>query len=136
MKLAKRRRPQDFKRRILKTGIATRKETYEEEQRWLQLIKESEIKTRYYNLNIRNNEIWLKYDENVKEISEKISINTKKAMQSPEVRKNYLKGLKKRNTKSSDPEVREKRRQSMRATMLSKHGHKWSAEKQLAFAAR
>lgn len=71
-------RPQDFKRRILKTNISSRQDTYIEEQKWLHLIKECEIKPsnenpRYYNLNIKNNEVWHKYDENIKTIGEKIS---------------------------------------------------------------
>lgn len=78
MKQAYGHRPYDFKRRILKTNIPSRKETYEEEQRWLNLIKEEEIKPlndhpRYYNLSIKNNETWHKYDEKIKSIGEKIS---------------------------------------------------------------
>lgn len=66
-------RPQDFKRRILKTNIPTRPELYNEELRYLQMIKESEIRVRYYNLNIRNNEAWHKYPEHIKTVGEKIS---------------------------------------------------------------
>lgn len=78
MKQAYRIRPQDFKRRILKTNIPSRQETYIEEQKWLYLIKDCEIKPmnenpRYYNLNIKNNEVWHKYDENIKTVGEKIS---------------------------------------------------------------
>lgn len=71
-------RPQDFKRKIIKTGIKSRVETYQEEQRYLSMIKESEIKPlndspRYYNLNIKNNEVWHKYPEKIKTVGEKIS---------------------------------------------------------------
>jgi hypothetical protein len=71
-------RPQDFKRRIIKTNIPTREQTYAEEQKWLNLIKEEEIKPktttpRYYNLNVRNNEVWHKYEEKIKTVGEKIS---------------------------------------------------------------
>lgn len=71
-------RPKDFKRRILRTNIASRRETFEEEQRWLNLIKLEEIKPhneqpRYYNLNIINNKLWHSYDENIKRIGQKIS---------------------------------------------------------------
>ena len=71
-------RPEDFKRRILKTKIDTREKTYIEEQRWLNMIKPSEIKPvneipRYYNLNVKNNEVWHKYPEKIKTIGEKIS---------------------------------------------------------------
>lgn len=49
-----------------------------EEERWLSMIKTSEIKPvnnhpRYYNLNIKNNEVWHKYDESIKEVGKKIS---------------------------------------------------------------
>lgn len=82
MKKAYRIRPEDFKRRIIRTRIPTRLELYEEEQRWLNLIKPSEIKPynsnpRYYNLCITNNNIWHKYDENIKTVGQKISAANK-----------------------------------------------------------
>lgn len=73
MKQAYRIRPQDFKRRILKTNIPTRQQTYIEEQRWLSMIKPKEVKSKYYNLNITNNEVWHKYDDNIKTVGQKIS---------------------------------------------------------------
>lgn len=71
-------RPDDFKRRIIKTKISSRQETYIEEQKWLDQIKSSEIKPinkspRYYNLNIKNNEVWHKYEESIKTVGQKIS---------------------------------------------------------------
>lgn len=82
MKQAYRIRPADFKRRILKTNIETRQQTYVEEQRYLDMIKESEIKPlnpnpRYYNLNIKNNEVWHKYDDKIKTVGQKISESKK-----------------------------------------------------------
>lgn len=50
MKRAYKLRPQDFKRRILKTNILSKTETYNEEQKWISFIKPHELKTRYYNL--------------------------------------------------------------------------------------
>ena len=78
MKQAYGHRPKDFKRRILKTNISTRQDTFIEEQRWLNMIKLDEIKPsndmpRYYNLHIKNNKIWHSYDENIKNIGAKIS---------------------------------------------------------------
>ncbi len=70
---AHKHRPHDFKRRILKTNISTRQETYVEEQRWLDMVKPDEIKVKYYNLNIKNNEVWHKYDEKIKTVGQKIS---------------------------------------------------------------
>lgn len=120
MMQAYKRRPQDFKRRILKTGITIRKSLYEEEQRWLNLIKPEEIKVRYYNLCIKNNEVWHKYDENIKTISEKIAIRTKEAMADPEIRKKWEEGYKKADRKLSDPETRRKRSETMKKTMAEK----------------
>ena len=71
------RRPQDFRRRIIKTNLA-RDEMYVEEQRYLNMIKESEIKPkavepRYYNLCLNSNNLWHKYEDKIKLIGEKIS---------------------------------------------------------------
>jgi hypothetical protein len=78
MMQAYRIRPHDFKRRIIKTNIAYRVELYEEEQVWLNYIKEDEIKPknskpRYYNLHIKNNNTWHKYDEHIMTVGQKIS---------------------------------------------------------------
>jgi hypothetical protein len=82
MRQAHLHRPQDFKRRILKTNILTRLKTYVEEQRYLSMIKPEEIKPinetpRYYNLCITNNKAWHTYDENIKIIGQKISHSKK-----------------------------------------------------------
>ena len=82
MMQAYRIRPHDFRRRILKNNIPSRVELYEEEQRWLNLIKEDEIKPkndkpRYYNLQIKNNNTWHKYDEHIKTVGQKISASKK-----------------------------------------------------------
>ena len=144
MRQAYKHRPTDFKRRILMTDISSREQTYNEELQWLKLIKESEIRPnssnpRYYNLNTKNNNIWSKYDESIRTVSEKISIKTKEAMQDPAVRERYLEGLNKRDNRSSDPLVREKRRQSMLLAMAKKYppGTRLTgAEKQRACRAR
>jgi hypothetical protein len=52
MMQAYKKRPQDFKRRILSTGISCRKDLLEEEYRWLSMIKSEELKVRYYNLRV------------------------------------------------------------------------------------
>lgn len=46
-----RRRPDDFKRRIIKRMVCTRKELFEEENKWLSLIKKEELGKKYYNLH-------------------------------------------------------------------------------------
>ena len=81
-------RPLDFKRHILKTNISSRPLLYEEELKWLQMIKPEEIKPlnnnpRYYNLRITNNENWLKYPEYIKTIGQKISAKKKGVSNGP-----------------------------------------------------
>lgn len=106
------RRKQDFKRKILKTGISNRKELLLEEHRWLSLIKKEELGKRYYNL--RNTEFnhWSTDDQKLLTLPEKISLKTKEAMQRPDVRENYLNGLQTRNNTQSE-ETRQKRSKSL-----------------------
>ena len=82
MKQAYQNRPLDFKRRIIEKKIENREELFSRELYWLSLIKEDEIKPlnsnpKYYNLNIRHNEHWLKYPDYIKTIGEKISFKKK-----------------------------------------------------------
>lgn len=117
-------RPDDFKRKIIKKVYSNRKELMEEEFRYLSMIKENEIKLRYYNLNIKATGHWSSYPDNVKSIREKISIKTKEAMYRDDVRENYLNSLKTRDNKSSDIDVREKRRRSMIGKNVGKDNSK------------
>ena len=117
MKQAYKLRPSDFKRRILKSNISSKDLTYDEELKWLRLIKEEEISPkskypRYYNINIKNNNIWHR-QEDTKSIRDKISDSVKKSLQDPEVLQRKAAAYKTRDTKSSDPMVREKRKQTM-----------------------
>jgi hypothetical protein len=114
MKKAYKNRPNDFKRKILSKVYESKSVLLEEENRWLTMIKPNEIKIRYYNLRIENFNHWTAYPENVKTIQEKISLKTKEAMQKPEVRQKYEEGLKTRDCRSSDLEVRAKRSSSMK----------------------
>lgn len=120
MRQAYKHRPDDFKRRILSYVYTNRKDLYECETRYLQMIKEEEIKIRYYNLNIKGAAHWSENEEVVKSLKERISKRTKEAMERPEVREKYLKGLETRDNRSSDLDVIEKRRESMIKTMAEK----------------
>lgn len=124
MRKAYRRRPQDFKRKILKTNIPIREQTFEEEHKWFSLIKEKELGVKYYNLRKHKWGHWTSDVNSKLTISEKISHKTKEAMYRPEVREKYLNGLKTRNTRSSDLEVREKRRISMIGKNVGKDNSK------------
>lgn len=119
MMQAYKHRPYDFKRRIIKRIYTSKQDMLIAEQRYLDMIKPEERKIRYYNLNL-NWKHWNLTEESRRTTIENITIKTKKAMKDPEIRKRYLKGLKKRDTKSSNPEVRKKRQQTMIKTMAEK----------------
>jgi hypothetical protein len=112
------RRPHDFKRRIL-ARVYSREAVFEEEYKWLSLIKNEELTVKYYNIKKNHWKHWAANPDS-RTTRQKISENTKAAMQNPEVRANYLEGLKARNTRSSEVEVREKRRQSMMGKNVGK----------------
>lgn len=73
MRDAFRRRPQDFKRRILKSNMPSIQEMFEEEQRYFNMIKSEEIGKRYYNLYVSPREHWSKSDSSRKSVGQKIS---------------------------------------------------------------
>jgi hypothetical protein len=114
------RRKNDFKRRIISRIYTNRSDLIDEEYRFLQMIKPEELKIRYYNLHNHYFNHWSTDEEKSLTLREKISKATKEAMKRPEVRQKYEDGLKNRDNKSSDPEVAEKRRQSMIKTMAEK----------------
>jgi len=128
MKRAYKLRPQDFKRRILKTNLKSKLEMFNEEQRYLGMIKKEEISPntenpRYYNLRTISSH-WASCEDKVKSLSEKISNKTKEAMQRPDVREKYLNGLKTRDmSKNSDPQILEQKRQKMLENMAIKFPH-------------
>lgn len=119
MKKAYRIRPKDFKRRVICKIYTDRKDMYEEENRYLSMIKQEEIKIRYYNLRIHEFNHWSIDKDLSKKTSERISQKTKEAMAKPENRERYLEGLKKRNQTQSE-ETRQRRSESMKKTMAKK----------------
>lgn len=74
MRKAHKRRPNDFKRRILTIITNNRKELLETEHRWLSLIKESELGDRYYNLITHHPGHWTA-ENNKETIHEKMRNN-------------------------------------------------------------
>jgi hypothetical protein len=76
MRDAYRRRPQDFRRRVIKTNLS-REQMYLEEQRYFDMIKPEEIKKRYYNLSLSSKDPWHKHPLKSKTIGEKISFKKK-----------------------------------------------------------
>lgn len=118
MKRAYNKRSEDFKRKIL-SRVYEKEKILEEEYKWLSMIKNDELGKKYYNFNNRHPTHWFILENNEK-IKQTISEKTKEAMQKPEIREKYLLGIKTRNTRSSEPEVREKRRQSMMGKNVGK----------------
>lgn len=107
------RRPEDFKRRILKRIYTTRKDLYEEETRWLQMIKPEEIKVRYYNLQRVANH-WVASEKDSLTIAEKISAANKKYYADPENRKKVSRATK---NAMADQSVRDKLSASVKLAM-------------------
>jgi hypothetical protein len=70
------RRPEDFKRRILKTNLS-KEQMFTEEQKYFDMIKPEEIRNKYYNLKLKNGKIWFAYPDQIKTIGQKISFSKK-----------------------------------------------------------
>lgn len=113
-------RKNDFRRRIIARVYTDRKDLLKLEEVYLAMIQDSELRVKYYNISKSIKDPWFQHPEKLKCVSEKISIRTKEAMQRPEVRAKYEEGLKTRDNGSSNPDVIEKRRQSMIKTMAKK----------------
>ena len=119
MKQAYKNRPDDFRRKIL-FRTDDRVLLRQKEECWLQLINPELLKERYYNLSIGATGHWSSYPDNINTIREKIAHTTKEAMWRDDVRTNYIKGMKTRDNKSADPEVRRKRSISMMGKNVGK----------------
>lgn len=73
MRKAFRRRPQDFKKRIIGRIYTSRNEMYEIEHKWLQLISEEELGEKYYNLRNHKWSNWMNNKTSSLTIKEKLS---------------------------------------------------------------
>lgn len=113
MRNAYKRRPHDFKRRIVSTVDSNRGDLLAEEYRWLQMISKDHLGSKYYNLTNHLNGHWATDNGKTLTVKQKLSATAIKNHADPEWRAKYEAGLKERNNKSSELEVREKRRQSM-----------------------
>lgn len=82
MKKGYKRRPRDFKRRILGRIYTNRKDLLEEEYRWLSKIKEEKLGKRYYNLHNHHFGHWTTDTNKNLSVREKI----KQTLSDPEVR--------------------------------------------------
>ena len=75
-------RPQDFKRKIIRSNILSRQKMLEEEYYWLSMIKKEEMrpiadKPKYYNLSNHHFNHWTTDENSVMKIGEKISVANK-----------------------------------------------------------
>ena len=89
MRDAYRRRPKDFRRRIIQKNIL-RTDLLSMEHKWLSLISENELGKKYYNLRQHKWGHWSTDENKNLSIKEKISIKTKEAMSRPEVREKMM----------------------------------------------
>lgn len=93
MRDAYRRRPQDFKRKILKSGIG-RTVLLDEEHRWLSFIKDEELGQKYYNLRKHKWGHWTTDTNTRISVNEKISKKMKGRKQSEEAIRNRFESRK------------------------------------------
>lgn len=102
MRNAYRRRPHDFKRRIVYKQITSDRDLLlQEEKRWLDMITDLELKTKYYNA-CRN--AW-------GQTSEEISLHFKDHWKDPEARAKHVEGM----SRSWTPERKRKHGEIIRA---------------------
>ena len=73
MRKAYKRRPKDFKRRIISKVYSNRKDLLEKEFQWLYLIKDCQLKSRYYNINKYRNGHWSTDENKTLTVGKKIS---------------------------------------------------------------
>lgn len=120
MRKSYRRRPDDFKRRIISRVWSSKKDLLDLEYSFLSLIKEEELGQKYYNLTKHRNGHWFEYPESLKKTSERIRYKTKEAMQRKEVREKMDRYYDSIRGKKQSEELIEKRRKSMKETMAKK----------------
>lgn len=124
MKQSYKHRPNDFKRRIMKRIFSNRQDLLNEEDRWLDMIKQEEFGKRYYNLQ-KHWKHWNNDPNKAKTVANKISQANKGKVawnkgkkglkQSPEhIEKRRLKmiGNKSRTGMKTDPTITQKISQS------------------------
>lgn len=75
MRKAYKRRPKDFKRRILKKVTSIRNDILTEEHKWLQQIKNEELGKKYYNLTKHLNGHWSTDENKALSVKEKLKVS-------------------------------------------------------------
>lgn len=121
MKQAYKHRPQDFKRRILKTITSSRHELREEEQRWLHMIEPKEQGKKYYNLTLHTTPSWHLNEERKQSVKDRISQSVKQYFENPTHRQKTSEATKKAMT---DPLIRQKISQAKKGKTGTRQGAK------------
>lgn len=121
MRRSYKRRPEDFKRRIIARVYTNRKDLLLEESRWLQLIPDAELGQRYYNLNNKAyDNAWYADPARRQSMADKIRVSVMKTLEDPEVQsKRKVNSIKRRGSQQRSDTI-EKRRESMKAAMAKK----------------
>jgi len=126
MKKAFKRRPQDFKRRILEHVEDNRGDLLATEYKWLKLIKDSELGKKYYNLTNHLNGHWTTDKEKQLTVKEKLSAAQKRNFEDPEYRARFM------ETRKNLPPQTDETRNKRRLSMLGKNVGKPKTEKYYA----
>ena len=77
MRKAYQRRPSDFRRRIIARITSSRQDLLLEENRWLKMIQDDELGSRFYNLTKHLNGHWSTDEKKRMSVGEKISVAMK-----------------------------------------------------------
>lgn len=102
MRNSYRRRPHDFKRRIISRVYTDRSELLNEEYRWLSYIPEHQLGKKYYNLTNHRQSHWTEDNYKRKSVSQKI----KDAW--TDERRHQMSNLKRANNPMHDPSIVQK----------------------------
>lgn len=111
MKQAYKKRPRDFKRRVLSFVYTSRQDMFNEEARWQALIKDDELKVRYYNIRRHGDRHWTTNESKSLTIKQKLSAAQKRNFEDPAYRERYMET--RQHLPAQSEETREKRRQAM-----------------------
>lgn len=129
MRNAHTRRPADFKRRVIQRVYTSRADLLEAEHKWLQLIADDELSSKYYNHCKHRFGHWATEEELREAIAEKVASKNRGRKASPETRAKQSAALKGKNTgKIRSAESRAKMSAARKGSTLSdEHKAKISA---------
>lgn len=120
MRQSYKRRPQDFKRRVLARIYSSRADLLKEEGFWLLKIHCRELGVKYYNLNNHQNGHWTSDDSKRLTIGQKISSSVKAHRETPEGWANYQAGIEKKRGRPQSAETITKRAAAIKDALAIK----------------